>query len=318
MTLLREDAPEPVQLEPNLWSIDLMEQDRPFRTTAYLLLDEYPVLIETGSARSHDRLVSQLRAIGCPPTDLAYVAVTHVHLDHAGGAGQMMAAAPQAKLLVHPRGARHMADPSRLWEGASAVYGARTEALFGAVQPVPEAQILVRQHGDTLHIGSRTLTFLDTPGHAKHHFSVLDPKLDALFAGDALGIRYRTGFTGWDFEWVMPSTSPVDFDPDAVERTVAMLQEVPFQWVYHTHFGRSPKAEALAETERCAGELGAWIRSVYRPGVALDTIVAGLRSWIAADLAKRGYDAPADLEVLDIDVILDAMGLMHYAERLAR
>lgn len=304
---------EPIQLEPHLWMMDLLEQDRPARSAAYLITEDQPTLIETGSAKSHDLLVHQLGMIGYAPEDLAYVIVTHVHLDHAGGAGQMMARAKHAKLVVHPRGARHMMDPSRLWSGAKAVYGARTEDLFGSMIPVPEAQVLVRQHGETLDIGGRTLTFYDTPGHAKHHFSVLDPVLKAVFAGDAAGIRYRTEFTGWDFEWVMPSTSPIDFDPVAVQNTVALLRDLPFEWVCHTHFGRSAKAEALADTERCALAMAALIQRIDHPGIELSEVIPALRAWIVADLQQRGYRPGTDIEVLDIDVLLDAMGLMHYA-----
>lgn len=305
----------PIQIDTNLWMMDLMEQNRPSRSAAYVIMDENVTLIETGSSLSHDLLIDGLAQMGVKPTDLRYVIVTHVHLDHAGGAGQMMEKAKNAKLVVHPRGARHMIDPSRLWQGASSVYGDKIGELFGSVVPVPEEQILVMNHLDTLNIGERTLTFYDTPGHAKHHFSIHDPVADAVFAGDAAGIRYRKEFTGWDFEWVMPSTSPIDFDPVAVRNTMNLLREVPFKWVYHTHFGRSPKEEALADTERCAIEMGALIEQVYQPGTSMEEVVAALRNWVIADLKIRGKQAGNDIEVLDLDIILDSLGLMHYAEQ---
>lgn len=296
----------------NVWLIDILEQDMPGRTSAYLILDETPTLVETGSARSHNTLVAGMKQLGVTPQDLGYVIVTHVHLDHAGGAGQMMQAAPQAKLVVHPRGARHMSDPSRLWAGAHGVYGDALEALFGAVMPVPQDQILVRNHQETLRIGSRELTFFDSPGHAKHHFTILDPVSDALFAGDAVGVRYAQRFTGWDFEWVMPSSSPVDFDPSAVESTMRMLEAVPFAWVYHAHFGRSPKDAAIRETLRCAKAFAALTAQVDRPNFEAADMENALRGWLRTDLATQGYVVPDDLSVLDIDIILDAMGLLHY------
>lgn len=305
----------PVELEKNLWMIDLLEQDREGRSAAYLLVDEKPTLIETGSSRSHDTLVQGLADIGYRPEDLAYVVVTHVHLDHAGGAGQMMAKAKNAKLVVQRRGARHMIDPSRLWGGARQVYGERLEALFGSMIPVPEEQVLIRNHGETLDIGSRTLTFYDTPGHAKHHFSIHDPLYSAVFSGDAAGIRYRTCFTGWDFEWVMPSTSPVDFDPQAVDDTVQLLHGLDFDWIYHTHFGRSPKDEALEQTRRCAWEMAELIEGLYHPGITAQEVIPALQAWIVQDLAKRGFTAGSDVEVLDIDVVLDSLGLIHYAKQ---
>lgn len=310
------NAEKPVQVDDKIWMIDLMEQGLPCRSAAYLIAEDKPTLIETGSSKSHELLVDALSEIGYKPEDLAYVIVTHVHLDHAGGAGQMMQKAKNAKLVVQRRGARHMIDPSRLWNGAKAVYGEELPALFGEMVPVPEEQVLIRNHGETLDIGGRTLTFYDTPGHAKHHFTIIDPVADAAFTGDAAGIRYRKCFTGWDFEWVMPSTSPVDFDPVAVHETAQLLGSLPFKWVYHTHFGRSPKEEALRETDRCAQELGALIRSIYHPDIKVEEVAAALREWIVKDLAKQGYKAGDDIEVLDIDVILDSLGLMHYASTL--
>lgn len=296
----------------NVWLMDIMEQNLPGRTSAYLILDDAPTLIETGSARSHEILIQGLRQLGVSPLDLKYVIVTHVHLDHAGGAGQMMQLAPQAKLVVHPRGARHMADPTRLWDGAKSVYGDAITDLFGSVVPVPDEQILVRDHNETLDIGSRTLTFFDSPGHAKHHFTILDPKSNALFAGDAVGIRYAKRFTGWNYEWVMPSSSPIDFDPDAVERTMQMLADVPFEWVYHAHFGKSPKRQAIAETLRCAKAFAHLVGAVYRAGLTAKELEEDLRDWFRDDLKNQGFNAPSDMSILDIDIILDTMGLLYY------
>jgi glyoxylase-like metal-dependent hydrolase (beta-lactamase superfamily II) len=369
---------DPVQIDDKLWMIDLMEQGLPCRSAAYFLAEEKPTLIETGSAKSHDIIVEALQQLGYTPEDLAYVIVTHVHLDHAGGAGHMMQKAKNAQLVVQNRAARHMIDPSRLWNGAKAVYGDQLEELFGEMIAVPESQVLVRKHGETLDLGGRVLTFYDTPGHAKHHFSIHDPVADGVYAGDAAGIRYRTCFTGWDFEWVMPSTSPVDFDPEAVHQTVELLESIPFQWIYHTHFGRSPKAEALRDTDKSAQSLAALIESIYRgeaaPGdggtagdaagdvaagsgsardasakdaagatagtdaaardatrdasakdaapneatardVTLEEVVNALRGWIREDLKQRGHTvSPTNpLHELDLDVVLDALGLMHYA-----
>lgn len=308
------NPPTPVKMHDDVWQIDLLEQNTPYRTGAYVILDERPTLIETGSANSHDTLVAGLHAIGLTPADLAYVIVTHVHLDHAGGAGQMMALAPSAKLVVHPRGARHMADPSKLWLGATQVYKDQTAALFGSVVPVPESQILVKDHQSTLNIGRRLLTFFDSPGHAKHHFTILDPITDALFAGDAVGIRYPRAFTGYDFEFIMPSSSPVDFDPVAVRQTMTMLRDIPFSWVYHAHFGKSPREEAMFHTERLADAFAQLIGDVYRPGISTEEVIQALRGLIESDLNKHGL-TPKSLEVLDIDVVLDSLGLMYYEEK---
>ncbi len=303
----------PIDLGHQIWQIDLFEQGLPFRTAAYFIEDEQLTLIETGSSLSHDILVENLAFLGYTPADLSYVIVTHVHLDHAGGAGHMMEKAPQAKLVVHPRGERHMVDPTRLWDGAKAVYKERLGALFGCIKPIAKAQILIKNHGDTLSIGKRTLTFFDSPGHAKHHFTILDPLANALFAGDAIGVRYRREFTGWNFEFVMPSSSPIDFDPAAVHRTLDFLTAQPFDWVYHAHFGRSPKNEAIASTHRVADAFADVISSIYHPGITVAEIVSALRKWVSQDLTKQGFQ-PGPLEALDIDMFLDAMGLLYYFE----
>src|SRR5579875_3995035 len=159
----------PVYLGYDVWQIDLLEQQRPYRTAGYLIKDDKLTLIETGSGASHNALLAGLAALDVTPTDLSYVIVTHVHLDHAGGAGQLMEKATNAKLIVHPRGAKHMVDPTRLWEGAKHVYQERVTELFGSVQPIPESRVMVKHHGEELSIGQRTLTFFDSPGHAKHH-----------------------------------------------------------------------------------------------------------------------------------------------------
>lgn len=317
MTKTDKPFPKPVQMEPNIWQIDLLEQGLRYRTGAYVLLDSEPTLIETGSANSHQVLIDGLQAIGLQAPDLSYVIVTHVHLDHAGGAGQMMQAAKNAKLLVHPRGYRHMINPTKLWTGAKAVYGDQTNAKFGSVLPVDESQVLAMEHDSTLSIGRRTLRFLDSPGHAKHHFTILDEADSALFAGDAVGILYPTKYTGASADFIMPSSSPIDFNPAAVRHTLDMLRDIPFDWVYHTHFGRSKKVDAIRETQRLADEFAAMIGKVYEEGIAVEIVIAALRDLIRRNLQTLQISLP-DIDVLDIDVILDAMGLIYYQEKLLK
>lgn len=314
MAFTPRTSPAPHQFEKDIWQIDLLEQNLPYRTGAYVILDDAPTLIETGAGSAHDVLIAGLKTLGLKPTDLAYVIVTHVHLDHAGGAGQMMRQAPQAKLVVHPRGQRHMIDPSKLWAGAQAVYGDQTTVKFGSVEPVDASQVIVQEHASTLDIGKRRLSFFDAPGHAKHHFTILSETDKALFAGDAVGILYPTEFTGYPFSFIMPSSSPIDFDPDAVHQTMAMLRDIPFDWVYHTHFGRSPKADAIFHTERMADAFASMIKRVYRPDIGKASVITSLQNLILEDLSLQGQTID-NIGVLDIDVVLDAMGLIYYEEK---
>lgn len=310
---MKQRVSTPVEMGNDVWLIDLFEQNRPFRTGAYLIEDEKLTLIETGSALSHDVLISGLAARGYTPSDLDYVIVTHVHLDHAGGAGHLMEKAQNAKLVVHPRGARHMIDPTKLWEGTRMVYQDKITEYFGSIKPVSKEQILIMEHGEKLDIGNRTLTFFDSPGHAKHHFTILDPVSNALFAGDAMGVRYHRQFTNWDFEFIMPSSSPVDFDPEAVHKTLAFLEEQPFKWVYHAHFGRSLKEEAITHTNRVTDEFAKLIADHYHPGITGPEFENALRAWVIRDLKQRGLQ-PGKIEALNLDMTLDSLGLIYYYE----
>lgn len=306
----------PIRLSDKVWMIDLMEGGRPYRTAAYLIVDEKVTLIETGAATSHETLLAGLHEVGVDAPDLDYVIVTHVHLDHAGGAGHLMNKAQKATLVVHPRGARHMADPTRLWQGASQVYGDKVEELFGSVMPVREDRILVKEHQETLSLGGRTLTFFDSPGHAKHHFTILDPVARALYAGDALGIVYRKEFTGWDFEWIMPSTSPVDFNPDALRTTAHFLNEQPFDTVYHAHFGPSPKATACEDVVRYGDLMAHWILTHSNPALETDVLASELLNLTLGELVKQGFTPGPSAASLSMDMFLNAMGLVVYRQRI--
>jgi glyoxylase-like metal-dependent hydrolase (beta-lactamase superfamily II) len=301
-----------------LFSFDLLEMGITGRTSAYLYAGDATILIETGSALSHERIVAALGELQRTPADLDAVIVTHVHLDHAGGAGTLARVAPQAEFLAHPRAARHLADPSRLLAGARTVYGERLTELFGDVLPVASDRVTVQEDGTERRFGPLHLRFHDTPGHARHHMSIEDVERRALFSGDALGIRYVREFTGWDFEFIFPSTSPADFDPLAMRSTIARIARLGLETVYHTHFGPSPAAQALAATSAGVDTVTAFIREHYRPGMDPATLIAPLQHAIARHLVRHGIVARADnldMQRLGIDLPLDAMGLCIYAAR---
>ncbi|MEY2668848.1 MAG: hypothetical protein RJA59_1486, partial [Pseudomonadota bacterium] len=206
-------------------------------------------VIETGTARSVPHLLAALSSQGIAPGAVSHVIVTHVHLDHAAGAGALLAHLPAARLVVHPRGARHMIDPSKLLAGAAEVYGGMEaiRALYGDVLPAPAARVIEAPEGTTVDLGGRTLRMLDTPGHAKHHFVVHDPATRGFFTGDTFGISYRE-FDGANGPFLYPTTTPVQFDPPALRTSVErMLAEKP-ERMYLTHYGmiegRIPEAAA--------------------------------------------------------------------------
>lgn len=214
----------------------------------YLLEDagEYAI-IETGTHNTVPIILSLLAEKGIDRRQVKYVIPTHVHLDHAGGVGGLMEALPEATLLIHPRGARHMIDPAKLKAGAMAVYGEKAFAdIYGDVIPVPESRVRTMDDGDQAVVGGRTLQFIDTPGHARHHFCVHDPVSRGLFTGDTFGLSYPA-LTTSNGPFICPTTTPVQFDPPALKASIRKLLALAPQRIYLTHYGMVENPQPLGE-----------------------------------------------------------------------
>ncbi|MFW5453347.1 MBL fold metallo-hydrolase [Thioalkalivibrio sulfidiphilus] len=209
------------------------------QVSTYLVVQgDRAAFVETGTAHSVPGLLEVLDLKGIPRENVDYVIPTHVHLDHAGGAGALMQHLPNARLVIHPRGARHMIDPSKLNAGAAAVYGeTQMERLFGRIIPVSEDRIIEAHDGFELDFNGRPLRFLDTPGHARHHFCVVDETGDGIFSGDTFGLSYRE-FDTENGPFVFPTTTPVQFDPDALHASVDRLMGQGLSYMYLTHYSR--------------------------------------------------------------------------------
>lgn len=194
-------------------------------------------VLETGTSHSVPRLEQLLRERGISREQVRYVIPTHVHLDHAGGVGAMMRIFPEAKLLIHPRGARHMVAPGRLVEGATAVYGETLfQQLYGEIEAVDAGRVHSVQDGEVFDLGGRPLEFRHTRGHAEHHFCIWDLTSRGWFSGDMFGVSYPwCRFPGWDF--VLPSTTPSQFDPDAFLASLQLLDSYNPDRLYLTHHG---------------------------------------------------------------------------------
>lgn len=304
-------------VDEDFYGIDLFEEGRPERSSAYLIRAREPILVETGSARSHAVLIEALHELGVPPETIRHIVITHVHLDHAGGVGQMMQAAPKAQLHCHSRASRHLIDPSRLEAGARAVYGDQMEVMFGSLMAVPADRVVVQEDGSVLDAGGRQLRFYDTPGHAKHHTCVLDIPTRGLFSGDTVGIRYAPGYTGWDFVYGFPTTTPSDFDPDVMLATLDRLESLDIARIYHTHFGvTEPAREAFQFSRR-------GIRAIQRilpqlgPDSTQGAVEAALRQAVQADLAAAGH-AGVDAAPLNMDIMLNSQGILVYLQKKAQ
>ncbi len=227
-------------------TIDTGYLDREGFAAAYLMREgDRAAFVETNANRAVPRLLAALEAEGLAPDAVQYVIITHVHLDHAGGASALMEACPNATLLAHPRAAPHMIDPQKLVKSAQAVYGEKEfREMYGEIRPIPAERVRVMNDNETLSFGQRTLTFLHTRGHANHHFCILDSGSNGIFTGDSFGLVYpelqRNGL------FALPSTSPTDFDAAEAKRSLDRIVATGAQRAFLTHFGEQRELEAIA------------------------------------------------------------------------
>lgn len=223
---------------------------RPMFDACYLVVEHgRAAFVDTGPNGSVPRLLAALDAAGLTVDAVDYVIATHVHLDHAGGVGLLMRHLPNARLVVHPLGARHLIDPSRLTDGARAVYGEEEMARsYGHVIGVPAERVLRTHDGMRLELARRPLTFLDTPGHARHHHCIWDERSRAFFTGDTFGLSYRE-FDTERGAWLLPSTTPVQFEPEALRQSVQRLLAYAPDRMYLTHYG------PIADVQRLGTEM---------------------------------------------------------------
>lgn len=274
-------------------------------------------LIEVGGNASAPRILDTLRRRGWRSEQVSHLIVTHVHLDHAGGAGSLMQSLPEATLVVHPRGARHLVDPAQLEAGVRAVYGdAVYDAQYGHLVPVPGERVKTMEDGETLCVGQRELVFLDTPGHAKHHFCVWDQQTRAWFTGDTFGISYREFDTARG-AFVFPATTPVQFDPDALIHSIERLLQRAPQFMYLTHYGR------VGDTRRLADDMIRSIRKLVElaeryalsPTRRRD-LESGMLDWLLQSARAHGVDMPQQqmTEFLQMDVIMNTQGIEYWLD----
>lgn len=287
---------------------------RPRMDAIHLIVEgAHAALVDTGTNASLPHVLAALAAKGLAPEQVEYVVLTHIHLDHAGGAGALMRVLPNARLTVHPRGARHMADPSRLVAGTNAVYGeAQARRMYGEILPVPVERILETPEGATIRLGSRELLFLDTPGHARHHACIRDSRSGHLFAGDMFGLSYRELDVGGR-QFVFPSTTPVQFDPAAMHASIDRLLALRPEAIYITHYGQ------LRDVPRLGADLhrlvDAHVDAALRHGGAGAGRHAGIKSALAeillAEARRQGWRMASDalLELMAVDLELNAQGL---------
>jgi glyoxylase-like metal-dependent hydrolase (beta-lactamase superfamily II) len=278
------------QIVPGVVEIDTLLGGWERVTAGYLLDGPAPLLVETGSQSSVPVLLDALSCIGVGADELAGVAVTHIHLDHAGGVGDVARAFPSATVYVHEKGARHLADPTRLVDSASRVYGNLLDSLYGRLTPTPVERLHVLSDGEELRLGpGRVLTTVDSPGHAKHHLALHDSVSGILFAGDAVGVRLP------DSGVLRPATPPPDFDLDQAISSLHRFAERRPQGLALAHYGllADNPADMLAEAEETLRSWAAVAERAWREGA---DIAAALESEFAS--ALDGVD-PAQRQKLE-------------------
>lgn len=280
-----------------------------FDASHLILRDGEAAFVDCGAANSVPALLAALEQLGIAGGQVRYLLLTHIHLDHAGGAGQLMAALPAATCVVHPRGARHMVDPARLEAGTRAVYGDEVyDRTYGALQPIPEDRILSVADGERLELGGSELEFLHTEGHARHHYCVWDRASVSMFTGDSFGLSYRA-FDSAAGAFIFPTTTPVHFDPEAAHATVDRILSYGPRACFLTHYSEVTELERLAADLH--GDLDAFVALTERCAGDEVEIAAGLRSHLEARLDAHGVTADTSLRDtwLAGDVALNAQGL---------
>jgi glyoxylase-like metal-dependent hydrolase (beta-lactamase superfamily II) len=307
-----------------IYAIDTGFQ-RPRFDAAYLMVEDgRAAFIDTGTNHAVPRLLATLNALGLTPDAVDWVIPTHVHLDHAGGVGLLMEALPRARALVHPRGLRHMVDPKALWLGALAVYGEEEmQRSYGKLVPVPAERAEASHDEQVLMLAGRPLRLVDAPGHARHHHAIWDERSRSWFTGDTFGLSYRA-FDVDGRAWILPTSTPVQFEPDALKTTVARLLDARPLTMQLTHYGRV--GGSVDEVRRLAALLLDQVDEMVALALSMrdapdrhQRLKAGLLDGYLARLRAHGHAADAEAaEWLALDAELNAQGLEVWLDRAAR
>ena len=296
---------------------------RPRLDAIHLIVERGRVaIVDTGTFRSVPRVEAALAQIGLSFLSVDYVILTHVHLDHAGGAGELMRRCPEAQLVVHPRGAPHMVDPSKLWAGTVGVYGEeRARADYGELVPVAQERIIEAPDESSIRLATRELRFLDTPGHAKHHFCLHDPASASVFTGDTFGLSYRE-LDQRNKAFIFPTTTPVHFAPPVLHASVNRIAGLSPRSIYLTHYTRigdvgrlTADLHRLIDAHAALADLLDTTRSAH---AQLETLVAGVRGIVIDEANRQGGDPMYWQDIFVNDIDLNAAGIAAWIEATRR
>jgi glyoxylase-like metal-dependent hydrolase (beta-lactamase superfamily II) len=295
---------------------------RPILDASHLIVEGgRGAFVDTGSNDSVPLLLDALRQHSLDPADVDLVFLTHIHLDHAGGAGLLMQNLPNAQCVVHPRGAPHMVNPERLIAGVIGVYGEdKTYEMYGEIVPIDEARVVVAEDEAWFDLNGRKMQALHTEGHARHHYVLNDPASRGVFTGDSFGISYRELDTA-NGEFIYPTTTPASFDPDEAHKAIDRIMSCEPQQLYLTHYSR------VRDLDRLAADMHKGIDAFV--ALALDhkdapdrgaKIQMAMEDYLSTRLIEHGFkgDRDAMWSVLEPDLVLNSQGLVSWLERLEK
>lgn len=294
------------------------EYVRPQMDASHIVVsDGRAAIVDTGPNTAVPLVLAALTELGLAPEAVDYLFLTHVHLDHAGGAGELMRALPSATCVVHPRGAPHMIDPSKLIAGTRAVYGDELYSkLYGEILPIAAERLRIAQDGDRFQLAGRSFECVHTPGHALHHLAIVDHDVHGIFTGDTFGLSYRE-FDTAKGPWITPTTTPTQFDPAQLKASIVRLMQFRPRHLYLTHYSQVGDCARLANDMYDAIDDFVTIARASRGDER--HMVFELRTRAHASLHEHGCKLTAAQidEILMKDYELNAAGLAAWLKRAA-
>jgi len=303
---------------PGIYTIETHYLQRDRFAGCYLLEDSgEAAIIETNTNYGVPGILAGLAEVGLKREQVKYVIITHIHLDHAGGAGELLRHLPNAQLLLHARGKRHLIDPEKLIESVKLVYGEeKYHEFYGDVLPVPKNRVSIGEDNQVITVGKRDLLILETPGHAKHHIVLFDRQTGSLFSGDAFGIAYPR-FAPQGERFVFASTSPTQFEPETALMTYDKIMGLKPARILHTHYGSNEQVDSAYR------QLVDWIHFSmdiadrrYGQGLRDEALFSALRDDLYTRFAEKIHGpgaslSPEEREFLFLDADLNAKGMAH-------